>query len=482
MNLNIVYEKILKENKISKSDILNIINETSYYECDYADIYFQDSCSEYLCLENNKIKHNFLNYNKGVSLRLNKYDKTFFSYTNEINKNSLFNLIKKFNCFYNKNIFVNKNKLIILKNKIINNVSFPIDFSLNKKKINFLFYLYNNIKKIDSRINYVLISLFSKYDLILLSNTDFILAADIRPLLNLSIKVQVENKSCKEIGISGGGGRYSFNEILSINYNNIPIFDHWSNEAVRIAINNLYASNAPAGNMPVVLSNGSPGILLHEAIGHGLEGDFNRNHTSLFYKYLNKKIAPNNFTIIDDNTLYRKRGSSSIDDEGILSQRRILIENGILKSYLLDRLNARLMNTKSNGSGRRESYSFLPIPRMSNTYLLPGKYSVNDIINSVDYGLYIVNLSGGQVDITSGNFVFTILEGYLIKKGKISNPIKGLTLIGSSIDIINKISMIANDLKFDSGMGLCGKDNQNIPVSVGQPTLKIDFITVGGLN
>ncbi len=481
MNLNIVDNKILNENKILKSDILNVINEISHYGFDYADIYFQDSCSELLCIENNKLKDNFLNCIKGVSLRLNKFDKTFFSYTNKISKNSLFNLIKKFNNFYKKNIFVNKKKLILLKNKIISNIS-NINFIYNKKKINILFDLYNYIKKLDSRINYISISLFIKYDLILLSNTDFILARDIRKLLNLSIKVQVQNKTCREIGISGGGGCYSFNKLLLLKYNNIPIIYHWADEAVRIAINNLYASNTPAGEMPVVLSNGSPGILLHEAIGHGLEGDFNRKNTSLFYKYINKKVAPNNFNIIDDNTLYQKRGSSSIDDEGVLAQKRILIKNGILKSYLLDKLNARLMNMISNGCGRRESYSCLPIPRMSNTYLLPGKYCVDDIINSVDYGLYIVNLSGGQVDITSGNFVFTILEGYLIKKGKILNSIKSSTLIGSSIDIINKISMIANDLSFDSGMGICGKDNQNIPVSVGQPTLKIDRITVGGLN
>ncbi len=483
MNFNKVYEKILYKNKISKSDVLSFINETLYYNCDYSDVYFQDSCIEYIYLENNKIKNNYLNYNKGVSLRLNKFDKTFFSYTNEISKKSLFSLIKKFSYFYNENILINNNNnLIILKNKLINDINSPINFNLNKKKVDILFYLYNYIKKIDSRINYVSISILSKYDLVLLSNTDFILSADIRPLLNLSIKVQVENKSYKEVGISGGGGCYTFDKILCLNYNNIPIINYWADEAVRIAINNLYACNAPAGNMPVILSNGSPGVLLHEAVGHGLESDFNRNNTSLFYKYLNKKIGPDNFTIIDDNSIYQKRGSSSIDDEGILAQKRVLIENGILKSYLYDRLNARLMNTKSNGSGRRESYSCLPIPRMSNTYLLPGKYSVNDIFDSVDYGLYIVNLLGGQVDITSGNFVFTVLEGYIIKKGKLLNSVKGLTLIGSSIDIINKISMIGNDLNFDHGMGVCGKDDQNIPVTVGQPTLKIDCITVGGIN
>lgn len=234
--------------------------------------------------------------------------------------------------------------------------------------------------------------------------------------------------------------------------------------------------------MPVVLSSGSPGILLHEAIGHGLESDFNRRGTSLFYNKLNKKVASINCTVIDDNSIKEKIGSSSIDDEGIVCQKRILIKNGFLVSYLLDRLNARLMNLKPNGCGRRESFNSLPIPRMSNTYLLPGNYKANDIISSVDYGIYIANLSGGQVDISSGNFVFTILEGYLIKSGRILYPIKKSTLIGSSLNIMKNISMVGDDLLFDYGIGVCGKDNQNVSVSVGQPTLKVDLMTVGGLN
>ncbi len=483
MSLDIVFEKILEKNNISKLDILNMINEINTYDSDYGDIYFQDSYSEYLCLENNRLKSNFLNYKKGVGIRLNKKDKTIFSYTNKINKNSIFKLINTLKVFFKKNILNKKQKLFILKNKFINNIISPINYKFNKFKISILFDLYNYIKKIDCRINFISLNLFCKYDLILLSDINYLLTGDIRPLVNLSIKVQIESKSKKEIGISGGGGCYSFNELLCKKYDkDIFFINYWANESVRIAINNLYASNAPAGNMPVVLSSGSPGVLFHEAIGHGLEADFNRKGISLYYKYMNKKIASNNCTIIDDNTLYEKRGSSTIDDEGVISQKRVLVKNGILKCFLLDKFNAYLMNMESNGSGRRASYSDLPIPRMSNTYLLPGKCNFNDVINSIDYGLYVVNLLGGQVDITSGNFVFSILEGYIIKKGKILNSIKGATLIGSSIDIMNKISMVCNDLKFDDGMGLCGKDNQNIPVSVGQPTLKIESITVGGLN
>ncbi len=480
MNLNFVVDKILYNNNILLSDISDMVSKFNCY--DYGDIFFQDGYKEYLLLENNKLKNNFFEYIKGVGVRLNKSDKTFFSYTNNINKNSIFNLIKKLIFLNNNNILSKNKKIFILHNKIINKVNYSLNFNLNKKKIDILFKLYNYIKKIDNRINFISLSLLWKYDLILISNTDYEITYDIRPLINLSIKVQIENNYNKEIGISGGGGCYCFSNLLKKKKNNIFLIYYWANEAVRIAINNLNAKNAPVGSMPVILSSGSPGILLHEAIGHGLEADFNRRGTSLFFNCLNKKVASSNCTIIDSNNIKEKIGSSSIDDEGIKCQERILIKNGFLISYLFDRLNSRLMNFNSNGCGRRESYSHLPIPRMSNTYLLPGIYKFNDIINSVDYGIYIVNLLGGQVDITSGNFVFTTLEGYLIKNGKILYPIKSATLIGSSFDIMNKISMIGNDLFFDDGMGFCGKDNQSVPVSVGQPTLKIDSMTIGGLN
>lgn len=247
-------------------------------------------------------------------------------------------------------------------------------------------------------------------------------------------------------------------------------------------MNNLYAINAPSGLFPIVLGSGSPGILLHEAVGHGLESDFIRKGISVYSNLINKKVASNLCTVVDDSTLLNLRGSLNIDDEGIYGQKTVLIENGILKSFILDKFNAKLMNLKSTGNARRESYAFLPIPRMTNTFLLNGSSNFFDLINSIDYGVYIANLSSGQVDITSGKFVFTILEGYLIKKGKISSPIKSATLIGSIIDIMNNVSMVANDFSFDCGSGLCGKDGQNIPVSVGQPSLKIDSMIIGGLN
>ncbi len=480
MCLNFIVEEILYKNNILLSDISDMIS--SFSLCDYGDIYFQDCCEEYLYLENNKLKSNFLKCTQGVSVRLNKDDKTFFSYINEINKNNIFNIIKNLNLIIKNNILFNNKKLFIINNKLINNFNNFINFKLNKDKISLLFDLYNYIKNKDKRINFISLSLLSKYNLILISNTDYNITYDIRPLIKLSIKVQIENKFNKEIGISGGGGNYDFNFLLNKKINNTSLVYYWADESVRIAINNLNALKSPTGSMPVVLSSGSPGILLHEAIGHGLESDFNRRGTSLFYNKLNKKVASINCTVIDDNSIKEKIGSSSIDDEGIVCQKRILIKNGFLVSYLLDRLNARLMNLKPNGCGRRESFNSLPIPRMSNTYLLPGNYKANDIISSVDYGIYIANLSGGQVDISSGNFVFTILEGYLIKSGRILYPIKKSTLIGSSLNIMKNISMVGDDLLFDYGIGVCGKDNQNVSVSVGQPTLKVDLMTVGGLN
>ncbi len=482
MSFDIIEDKILKRNNICIFDLLNLINELFLYKFDYGDIYFQDSCKEYLLIENEKVKNNYFNINSGVSLKLNIYDKTIFSCTNNISKNSIFNIIKNFKSILDSNILVKKKKLLMINNNLNNNFISPINFNLNKDKIDLLLYLNNYIKKLDNRINYISLNLNSKYDLVLIVNTDGEYSWDIRPLINLYIKVQIENNNCKEIGISGGGGCYDFNYLISKKRNNLNILKYWANEAVRIAINNLNAINAPIGKMPIILGSGSPAILLHEAIGHGLEGDFNRRGVSLFSNLLGKKIASSLCTIVDDNRILGKCGSINIDDEGVLAQKRILVKNGILESFMLDKLNARLMNMLPNGSARRESFFHIPCPRMTNTYLKNGNSLFCDVINSVDYGLYIANLSGGQVDITSGNFVFTILEGYLIKKGKIINSVKGATLIGSSIKTMKKISMVCNDLKFDDGLGICGKDNQNIPVGIGQPTLKVDSMIVGGIN
>ncbi len=483
MFTDIVYDSILNKNNILDKNLYDMVSSLSCKNIDYGDIYFQNSIYESLFLEEKIIKNYLINHKDGVGVRIVSGDKTSFSYSNKISVKSIFDSINKVKSIYNNVLNKKRCKLSFfsLKNSFYENKS-PVNYLFNKKKIDLLLYLDNYIRNIDSRINYVSLNLNSSYDIILILSTDGVFIGDVRPLINLSIRVQLENKGYCDFGISGGGGRYSFDTLLSKCYNNFSLVEYWANEAVRIGINNLYADFAPAGSFPIILGSGWPGVLLHEAVGHGLEGDFIRKNISLYSNLMNKKISSDLCTVIDDGTIYGLRGSLNIDDEGVPTKKNILIKDGILNSYMLDKLNARLLNLSSTGNARRDSYCSLPLPRMTNTYLLPGKNCFSDLLNSIDYGIYIVNLSGGQVDITSGKFVFTILEGYLIKNGKISSPIKGATLIGSSIDIMNKISMISNDLKFDNGMGNCGKDGQNIPVSVGQPSLKIDSMIIGGIN
>ncbi len=480
---SIIHENILEKNNISENDLFNLASNLYIKKFNYGDLYFQNSIIESWFLEDKIIKNNFINFINGVGVRIISGDKISFSCSDNISFNSILNLINKI-----KGIYIGKNfnkkinfsscfekKIFYKKNKLIN-------FSLNKDKVDLLLYLDNYIRKSSSLVNNVSLNLISNLDIILVISTDGIYSGDIRPSINLSIKIQLERDNYSEIGIGGGGGCYTFEDLVCKNYNGISLVEYWANETIRIGVNNLYAVNSPSGNFPIVLGSGCPGVLLHEAVGHGLEGDFIRKKISVYSDLLNKKVASNLCTVVDDGTINGLSGFLNIDDEGIKSKKKILIKNGILKSFILDKFNANLMKLKSTGNARRESYKHLPIPRMTNTYLMPGKNSFSDLIESINFGIYIVNLSGGQVDITSGKFVFTILEGYLIKNGKISNPIKGCTLIGSVIDIMNKISMISNDLKFDHGNGICGKDGQNIPVSVGQPSLKINSMVVGGLN
>lgn len=327
----------------------------------------------------------------------------------------------------------------------------------------------------DPRVKQVMASLSGVQEAVLVVRSDGVLAADIRPLVRLNVSVIVEQDGRREQGTAGGGGRtvyqYFFDNDLALGY---------AREAVRQALVNLEAAEAPAGTMQVVLGPGWPGILLHEAIGHGLEGDFNRKGTSAFAGRVGQRVASEQCTVVDDGTLPGRRGSLNIDDEGTPTQKTVLIENGILRGYMQDAMNARLMGVAPTGNGRRESYAHMPMPRMTNTYMLAGKYDPQEIIASVDKGLYAVNFGGGQVDITSGKFVFSASEAYLIEKGKITRPVKGATLIGNGPDVLTRVSMVGNDLELDSGVGTCGKEGQSVPVGVGQPTLRIDGLTVGG--
>ena len=321
----------------------------------------------------------------------------------------------------------------------------------------------------------VMASLSAVHEVILVARSDGTLAGDVRPLVRVNVTVIVESNGRREVGSAGGGGRFTYLELLAGD-----TVLGFAREAVRQALVNLDAVDAPAGEMQVVLGPGWPGILLHEAIGHGLEGDFNRKGTSAFSGRLGQKVAAPEVTVVDDGTLENRRGSLNVDDEGTPTNRTVLIENGVLVGYMQDLLNARLMGVTPTGNGRRESYAHLPMPRMTNTYMLSGGHDPQEIIASVAKGLYAVNFGGGQVDITSGKFVFSASEAYLIENGKVTRPVKGATLIGNGPDVLTRVSMVGNDLALDSGVGTCGKEGQSVPVGVGQPTLKIDNLTVGG--
>ena len=327
---------------------------------------------------------------------------------------------------------------------------------------------------LDPRVVQVMAGLAGEYEVVMVARSDGLMNADIRPLVRLSLQVIVESDGKREQGSAGGGGRFDYA------YFDDAMLRRYAALAVHQAVTNLDAAPAPAGNMTVVLGNGWPGILLHEAIGHGLEGDFNRKGSSAFSGRVGERVAAQGVTVVDDGTLARRRGSLQMDDEGNPAQCTTLIENGILRGYLQDSLNARLMGVATTGNARRESYAHLPMPRMTNTYMLNGDKDPQEIIASVKHGLYAVNFGGGQVDITSGKFVFSTAEAYMIEDGKITHPVKGATLIGNGPDVLTRISMIGNDMALDPGVGTCGKEGQSVPVGVGQPTVRIDGLTVGG--
>ncbi|QCI19956.1 MAG: metalloprotease TldD [Buchnera aphidicola (Brevicoryne brassicae)] len=481
MTFELVTESLLTANNINHQDLFVSLEELCKRKIDYGDLYFQSHLHESWFLENGIIKEGNYHSDQGVGVRAIQGETTGFAYADQISKESL---IKSTN-MANSIIFSKgggKTKTLS-KKKII-----PFYTNMNPlKKIssrekNDLLYRANHIaRSVDHRVVEVNVTLTGSYEQILIASTDGNLASDIRPLVYCSISVLVEDHGKRERGRSGGSSRTDYDFFLKKDDLSREVrIDYWSREAVRIALLNLSSKEAPSGTFPVVLGSGWPGVLLHEAVGHGLEGDFNRRRTSIFTGMIGKKVASELCTIIDDGTIQDQRGSLTIDDEGTPGQYNILIEKGILKKYMQDKLNARLMGTKSTGNARRESYSCLPMPRMTNTYMLSGTSKIEDIIKSVDYGIYAVNFSGGQVDITSGQFVFSTSEAYLIQEGKVSIPIKNTTLIGSGLEVMQKISMVGNDLKMDQGMGVCGKDGQNVPVGIGQPSIKLDSLTIGG--
>lgn len=467
---------IINKSDLSHHDLLKYLDTIKSKSVDYSDIYFQYSKNEFWSLEDGVVKNGSFSIDQGVGLRSISGEQTAFTYSDDISNSSIKAAVQAI-----KSMESNGNSAAyqIPKNKQSSQKytqNDPIESINNLEKIKILESIDSIAKSISPLVTRVSASLASSFDVVLIQNHFGKLVEDIRPLVRLSVSVIVESKKRREQGSSGGGGRYN------LTYFDNHLISKYAKEAVDNALINLEAEASPAGSMTVVLGSGWPGILLHEAIGHGLEGDFNRKGTSAFSNKMGQQVASKGITIVDDGTIKDRRGSLNYDDEGNETKNTTLIEDGKLVGYIQDAQNAKLMNMNLTGNGRRESYAHLPMPRMTNTYMLNGNHSKEEIITSVKNGLYASNFGGGQVDITSGKFVFSASEAYLIKDGRISHPVKGATIIGNGPDILKQVSMVGNDMSLDSGVGTCGKDGQSVPVGVGQPTLKIDNIIVGGTN
>ncbi len=474
--LALARRSLLEPAGIGESELTRLIGQLMTGGVDYGDLYFQYSRHESWSLEEGKVKSGSHNIEQGVGVRACAGEKTGFAYSDEIVLPTLLDAAVAARAIARHGdggqtpaAFRGESGLRLYR-PVDPLASLPDD-----AKVKLLERVEQEARKQDPRVKQVMASLAAVHEVVLVVRSDGVIAGDVRPLVRLNVTVIVESNGRREQGSHGGGGRVTYD-----------YFDRedralaYAREAVRQALVNLDAVDAPAGAMPVVLGPGWPGILLHEAIGHGLEGDFNRKGTSAFAGRIGERVAAEQCTVVDDGTIPDRRGSLNVDDEGTPTRKTVLIENGILKGYMQDTLNARLMGVAPTGNGRRESYAHLPMPRMTNTYMLAGKHDPGEIIASVDKGLYAVNFGGGQVDITSGKFVFSASEAYLIENGRITRPVKGATLIGNGPDVLTRVSMVGNDLALDSGVGTCGKEGQSVPVGVGQPTLKIDSLTVGG--
>lgn len=479
--LNLARQAILMPAGIQDGDIEKIMGRLLSSPVDAADIYFQSSHFESWVMEGGIIKEGSHSIEQGAGVRAVCGEKTGFAYSDRIELSVLLEAANNVKAIVRQGQDADP-----LHCKVSTKTADwpqyysthnPLKSLEDQQKIDLLRRVDSETRQLDSRIEEVIVSLVGVHEHILVARQDGSLVADVRPLVRMNVTVIVEQRGQREQGSMGGGGRsdyrYFIDQDTAVGY---------GREAVRQALVNLEAVDAPAGNMTVVLGSGWPGILLHEAIGHGLEGDFNRKGTSAFSGRVGERVASDLCTVVDDGTLAGRRGSLSIDDEGTPTEKTVLIENGILKGYMQDNLNARLMGVNPTGNGRRESYAHLPMPRMTNTYMLPGQHDPEEIIKSVKKGLYAKNFGGGQVDITSGKFVFSASEAYLIENGKITRAVKGATLIGNGPDVLTKVSMVGTDLELDSGVGTCGKEGQSVPVGVGQPTLKIDGLTVGGTS
>jgi len=475
-NLKIAEDVMLAPSGMGEDDLHKLLNQLLSREIDSADLYFQSTRSESWILEDGIVRDASYAIDQGAGVRAVSGDKSGLAYSDEIVFPALAQAARTARAIVRSG----EQRQVQAWSKRADGALLyapvdPLGTLDDEQKIDLLKQLDHEARAQDPRVKQVIISLSGSHDVILIAASDGTLAADVRPLVRLNVSVIAEQAGRREQGSSGGGGRFGYSYFIDQERGRSYV-----DRAVQQALNNLEAVAAPAGTMPVVLGPGWPGVLLHEAIGHGLEGDFNRKGSSAFAGRIGQRVATEHCTVVDDGTLADRRGSLNVDDEGTPSQKTVLIENGILKGYMMDKLNAKLMGMQSTGNGRRESYAHLPMPRMTNTYMLPGSCSPQEIIASVDRGLYAVNFGGGQVDITSGKFVFSASEAYLIENGRVGQPVKGATLIGNGPDVLTRVTMVGNDLQLDTGVGTCGKDGQSVPVGVGQPTLLVDGLTVGG--
>ena len=461
---------------LDEGHLSRALNAIKAHQVDDADLYFQYTRSEGWSLEEGIVKTGSFSIDQGVGVRAVAGEKTAFAYSDDISEASLMDAAATVRAIaaasQNKRSKVPARK--VSASRSLYPSLDPMSTLDSTAKVKLLEKVEKLARAKDPRVVQVMAGLATEYDVVLVARADGTLAADVRPLIRLSVSVIAEQNGRREAGSSGGGGRFG------LAYFDDALVETYVDEAVHAALTNLDARPAPAGEMTVVLGPGWPGVLLHEAVGHGLEGDFNRKGSSAFSGRIGQRVAAKGVTVLDDGTIADRRGSLNVDDEGHASQKNVLIEDGILRGYIQDSMNARLMGVKPTGNGRRESYAHVPMPRMTNTYMLGGDKDPQEIVASIKKGLYATNFGGGQVDITSGKFVFSASEAYWVENGKILYPVKGATLVGSGPESLKKITMIGNDMRLDSGVGTCGKEGQSVPVGVGQPTLRIDGLTVGG--
>lgn len=475
--IEIATESLLRPGGLSETDLERVLNQLMGSAIDGGDLYFQLSRHESWVLEDGIVKDASHAIDQGVGVRAVAGEKTGFAYSDEIVLPALEKAAGAARAIARSG---SSGKVPVWQGsggKELYPALDPVESMSSADKVALLNAVDAEARRQDARIKQVIVSLGGTHDVVLVATADGTLAADVRPMVRLNVVAIAEQGKRREQGIAGGGGRVAYGYFQDQDQERALSY---AREAARQALLNLDAVAAPAGALPVVLGPGWPGVLLHEAVGHGLEGDFNRKGSSAFAGLMGEQVASPLCTVVDDGTLAGRRGSLNVDDEGVTSAYNVLIEDGVLKGFMQDRMNARLMGVAPTGNGRRESYAHLPMPRMTNTYMLPGPHDPEEIIASVNHGLYAVNFGGGQVDITSGKFVFSASEAYLIEHGKITRPVKGATLIGNGPDALKRVSMVGNDLALDAGIGTCGKEGQSVPVGVGQPTLRVDDLTVGG--